>query len=274
MRSHGLVDAPHAVGPDGHACWGYDDAGDLAKVADAFLAEGLELGQRLMFVGGPEAEAVVRDLEPTRSMLRDGLLAVAPFEAVYPDGRRMDDAAQWALYSQVTDQAISDGFTGLRVLAEVTSLAESDGDWQGQAAWESYADRRMAAGTLSALCCFDRRALSEEAMSAIACVHPVADQRLLELVPFRLYAQADALALAGEVDAFSTPMLDRLLHLVVPHTEDVVLDLTELQFIDHHGVRMVHDHVRRIRAGGGNVTLRGQSATFRRLVDLLGEVRE
>lgn len=270
MRSHGLVDAPHSVGLNGHACWGYDDAGDLVTDAAPFLTEGIELGQQLLFVGGAESEAALRDSDPTRSMLRDGLLGIVPFEGVYPGGQRMDNAAQWALYEQVTNQAISAGFTGLRVLAEVTSLAESDGGWRGQAAWESYADRRMATGTLAALCCFDRRTLSEEALSGIACVHPVADQRLDHLVPFRLFAQPDALALAGEVDAFSTPMLDQLLGLVVDG--DSVLDLGALEFVDHHGLHAIYDLVRRRRYEGDRLELRGESPAFRRLGDLLGEV--
>jgi anti-anti-sigma factor len=267
-----LVDAPHALGPDGHACWVYDHAGELARLAESFFSEGLELGQRLMFVGGPETEAVIQDTEPTRSLLHDGLLAVAPFDAVYPGGRRMAVADQWALYSHAAAQALADGFTGLRVLAEVTSLAAGD-DWTGLAAWEAYADRRMAGGNLSALCCFDRRVVSDQALAGIASVHPVADRRLQSLVPFRLYGEVDALALAGEVDAFSTPMLDQLLGLAVTDGDDVVLDLSGLQFVDHHGLRVIYEHVRRARAAGGDLTLRGESATFRRLTDLLGEAR-
>lgn len=271
MRRHGLADSPDDVGLNGHACWGFDDVRELREAAAAFLSEGSELGQRLMFVGGAEAEAMVRETDPMRSMVRDGTLQVAPFEAVYPGGRRMPNADQWAMYSGVTDQAIADGFTGLRVLAEVTDLASPDGEWPDQVGWESYADRYMANRPLAALCCFDRQRLPVEAMAALACAHPVADRMLQPLAPFRVYAQPDALALAGEVDALSSDRLNELLELTIPDTEgEVVLDLEGLDFIDHSGVRVVAEHRQRMRERGAQLSLRGESAIFRRLSDLLG----
>lgn len=271
MRRHGSVDSPDAVGLNGHACWGFDDVGELRPAAEAFLSEGSELGQRLMFVGGPEAEAMVRETDPMRSMVRDGTLQVAPFDAIYPGGRRMPNAEQWSMYSGATDQAIADGFTGLRVLAEVTALASPDGAWPDQVGWESYADRYMANRPLAALCCFDRQSLPAEAMGALACAHPVADRRLQPLAPFRVYAQPDAVALAGEVDALSSAQLDEILELTIPDIEgEVVLDLAGLDFIDHSGVRVVAEHRQRMRERGAQLTLRGESAIFRRLSDLLG----
>jgi anti-anti-sigma factor len=271
MRRHGLADLPDAVGLNGHACWGFDDVGDLREAAAAFLTEGAELGQRLMFVGGPEAEAMVRETDPMKSMARDGTLQVAPFEAIYPGGRRMPNPDQLALYDGATEQALADGFTGLRVLAEVTALASPVGAWPDQVGWESYADRYMANRPLAALCCFDQQRLPVEAVAALACAHPVADRGLQSLAPFRVYAQPDAVALAGEVDALSSAQLRDVLELTLPDTEgEVVLDLEGLDFIDHSGVRAVAEHRQRMRERGVHVTLRGESATFRRLSDLLG----
>lgn len=271
MRRHGLADSPEALGLNGHACWGFDDVGELGTAAAAFLAEGYELGQRLMFVGGPEAEAMVRETDPMRSLVGDETLQIAPFEAVYPGGRRMPHADQWSMYSGATDQALADGFTGLRVLAEVTALASPKDAWPDQVGWESYADRHMANRPLAALCCFDRRRLTVDAMAALACTHPVADRRLQHLAPFRIYAQPDAVALAGEVDALSAAHLKELLELTLPDTEgEFVLDLEGLDFIDHSGVLVVTDHRQRMRDRGAQLTLRGEGAMFQRLSDLLG----
>jgi anti-anti-sigma factor len=270
MRRHGLVESPDAVGLNGHACWGFDDVDELGPAAASFLSEGAELGQRLMFVGGPEAEAMVRESDPMRSMVRDGALQVAPFEAIYPGGRRMTNPEQLALYDGATEQALADGFTGLRVLAEVTDLASPSGAWPDQVGWESYADRYMAHRPLAALCCFDRQRLPVEAMAALACAHPVADRRLQPLSSFRVYAQPDAVALSGEVDALSSSPLEELLELTIPDTEgEVVLDLDGLEFIDHSGVRAVKEHRRRMSERGAQLTLRGEPAIFRRISELL-----
>ena len=270
MRRHGLADSPDEVGLNGHACWGFDDVADLQTAAAAFLAEGVELGQRLMFVGGPEAEAMVRDTDPMRSCVQDGTLQVTPFDAIYPGGRRMADVDQLARYAGATDQALADGFSGLRVLAEVTDLASPDGAWQDQVGWESYADRYMARRPLAALCCFDRRRIPAEAMAGLACVHPVTDRRLQHLAPYRVYAQPDAVALAGEVDALTSAQLDDLLEMTIPDAEgEVILDLEGIDFIDHSGVRAVAEHERRMRERGAQLTLRGAPDIFLRLSDLL-----
>ncbi len=271
MRCQGLVDSPGNIGVNGHACWGYDDlAGDFRDAAVAFLTEGLELGQALMFVGGPAAEEVVRSLEPMSSMVADGSLTIAPFEGVYPGGQRMSNEDQWAAYAGATEQAEQAGANGLRVLAEVTSLASPDGAWPGQARWESYADRRMADSTLAALCCFDRRAVPREGLAAIASAHPVVDRRLDELVPFRLFGRPDAIAIAGEVDAFSSNTLRHLLRASDGLPVDKVLDLGELTFIEHTGVHALHEYAEEVRAQGFGVTVRGGPPTLHRLADLLG----
>ena len=256
---------------NGHACWSYDDlAGDFVQAAVAFLDEGIELGQALMFVGGPGAEEIVRSVEPLSSMVADGTLAIAPFEAVYPGGKRMPDIEQWAAYAQATEHARQGGFTGLRVLAEVTSLASPDGAWPGQARWESYADRLMADSTLAALCCFERSAVSSEGLGAIASAHPVVDSRLDELVPFRLYGRSDGLALTGEVDAFSSHTLRHLLRAGNGSRVDRVLDLDGLTFIEHTGVYALHEYAQLVRAQGLDLTIRGGPSSLRRLADLLG----
>lgn len=271
MRRQGLVDSPSGVGINGHACWGYEDlAGDFRDAAVAFLAEGIELGQALMFVGGPETEEVVRSVEPMSSMVADGSLTIAPFESVYPGGRRMTDADQWMVYSGAIAKAHDGGFTGLRVLSEVTSLATPDGAWTGQAHWECYADRRMAHSTLAALCCFDRHAVPPEGLAAIASAHPVVDRRLGELVPFRMFALPDAVALAGEVDAFSSNTLRHLLRSSDDLPSGRVLDLDGLTFIEQTGVRALHEYAEGVRSRGDELTVRGGPAMLRRLAEILG----
>ena len=73
MRRQGLVETPHDLGLNGHACWSYDDpSGDFLEAAVTFLAEGLALRQRLMFVGGEATQKVVCGYEPLATMVRDG----------------------------------------------------------------------------------------------------------------------------------------------------------------------------------------------------------
>ena len=270
MRRQGLVDSPGDIGLDGHACWAYDDlTGDFLDAAVVFLTEGLDLGQALTFVGGPEAEEVVRTVDPLSGMVRDGTLEITPFESVYPGSRLLSDREQWAVYEHALTEARAAGFTGLRVLAEVTCLAGPDGTWRAHAQFESYADRRMAGSGLAALCCFDRTALPAEGLATIASAHPVVDRRLAPQAPFRLFGRPDALALAGEEDAFSSATLRHLMRTPDDRLAPV-LDLDELTFIEHTGVAALHEYAERVRARGGRFEVRGGPRTLRQLAELLG----
>lgn len=262
------METPQDIGPNGHACWGYDDLrGDFLDAAVPFLFEGIKLGQRLIFVGGPDAEAVVRHAEPLCSLVAERSLQIAPFDVIYPGGRRMTNADQWSLYSGAADQALAAGFTGLRVLAEVTSLGAQGS--AHHAAWESYADQRMAGRPLSALCCFDRTVIPEDDLEAIATAHPIVDRRLGDAVPFQLFGLPDGVAVTGEVDAFSSPAFD---HLLRQGTDEaaVVLDLSGLTFVDHTALLVIEAHARRLRGDGRELTLRGEPVFFRRLSELMG----
>lgn len=270
VRCEGLLDSPGGIGLDGHACWGYHDLeGDFRDAAVSFLTEGLDLGQALMFVGGPDAEGVVRSVEPLRPMVLDGSLQIVAFDDVYPGGRRMASHEQWAAYEAATERAHQGGFTGLRVLAEVSSLASPDGAWLGQTAWERYTDLRMADYTLSALCCFDRSAVTPEGLGTIASAHPVVDRRLADLAPFRLFGRGNALAISGEVDAFSSDTLRILLAAGNGHP-DQRLDLTDLTFIDHTGLLVLHQHARAVREQDLEFEIVGGPPSLRRLADLMG----
>ena len=256
---------------NGHACWGFNDVdGDFYTAAVAFLDEGRELGQQLVFVAGAAAEAALRDREPTKSMIASGVLGIMPFDAVYPGGRRMPSPDQWAAYAQATDHALAEGFTGLRVLAEVTALASDRlGTCEEHAAWETYADRRMAHVPLAALCCFDRSVVSDETLGQIGSAHPVSDRRLRSRVPFHLYAEVDALRLAGEVDATCAPTLQWLLSADNPEG-DLVLDLGDLDFIDHTGITTIAQHAERLAESGHHLTLRAEPPIFTKVSAVLG----
>jgi anti-anti-sigma factor len=128
----------------------------------------------------------------------------------------------------------------------------------------------MANFSMSALCCFDRNALRPEELAAIASAHPTVDRRLHGQVPFRIFGCADAVAIAGEVDAFSSGTLRHLLRAGNGLDADRVLDLNELTFIDHTGLLALHEYAEDVRARGLTLRVRGGSPSLYRLADVLG----
>ena len=240
MREHGLFETTGGLGLHGHACWAYSDDAELVHAAAEYLADGERLGQKLLYVG-PEERL---HLAPTD-------IEALPLSAFCELGRPTDSDHLLRVYTAATDAALAEGFTGLRVAADVTALAV---DTACHCRWESVADRFMAERPLSALCCYDRRRLAPEVLRDLCSVHPVVN----EPVPFRIYATGDRLLLEGAIDYFSSDALERVLPLT---RGDGMLDLSGAGFIDHHGARILTD---------SGVPLMGMPDSMRRACDLMG----
>jgi anti-anti-sigma regulatory factor len=271
MRRHGSVPTTGGLGLHGHGCWAYSDDAEFISGVFEFLADGLELGQRLLYVGGGGVVKLRRDLDGlpnVEDLLGDGTVRIMPLESIYEIGRPIDAMAQLTMYAAATETALSDGFTGLRVAAEVTPLVLDAALWVDHTRWETIADRYMAKNPMAALCCYDRRALPDEFIADLACVHRTSNAPP-ELAPFRLYAGRDGLSLAGEVDSFSADHLRRMLKLATPPRGNLILELDELEFIDHHGMFALADHAQALATEGRSLTTLGAPHEFDRLAELL-----
>jgi MEDS: MEthanogen/methylotroph, DcmR Sensory domain len=240
MREHGVVTSAAGLGLHGHACWTYEDDMELVSASAEYLADGARLGQKLLYVGPEE-----------RLHLAPPDIEVLPLSAFCELGRPTDPDRLLQVYATATDQALAEGFSGLRVAADVTELAV---DPACHCRWEAVADRFMAEQPLSALCCYDRRRLAPDVLRDLCSVHPVVN----ESVPFRIYATGDALHLEGEIDFFSSDALERVLPLT---SAGKVLDLSGAGFIDQHGARILCE---------SGVPLAGIPESMRRACDLMG----
>jgi len=268
VRRHGLVPSAAGLGLHGHACWTYADDADLRAAAVEFLADGLHLGQRLLYVGANPVDRLREDLAGlpgSDALPASGRLEIVPLDALYDVAAGTDPEAMLATYAAATERALADGFAGLRVVAEVTALADDPRNWPGHTRWESVADRYMAARPLAALCCYDRRLLSEQIVRDLAAVHPAVHGPAADH-SFRLFAgDGDALVLEGSVDYFSADVLRRVLPLAAPGECATVLDLGELTFADHHAALALAGHARHAR-----MSVRNAPAELRRTCELMG----
>lgn len=270
MRAHGCIDSGSGLGHDGHACWGFDDRAEFADAAIEFLTDGLRLGQRLAYVGSePVAEQRER-LDPlgdVGGMIDSGALQLFELSDLYRVGEPVDAEAQLAVYSAATDAAFADGYSGLRVAAQVTDLVREPETWDAHVRWESAADRVFSAKGLSALCGFQREALPPQLLADLAAVHPAANAAA-GAVPFHLFGEDGNLVVAGEIDFFASETLDRALGFACDTGQRVSLDLEGLEFIDHRGLEILASHTRRLAAGNG-CEVHNRPPIVERLCDLL-----
>lgn len=244
MRDHGLVESAAAFGLNGHACWTYEDDDELVRGASEFLVAGERLGQRLLYVGPFLPEP-----------LRGHAVDLVALDDVYG----ADPETLLAYYSAATDAALADGYTGLRVVGEVSTFLRDPRVWEGQLAWETVADRYMAHRPLAALCCYDLRVVPPELIRDLCALHPAVRTCGGHPVPFRVYHDDDAVVVDGDLDFFSADRARRA--LAATAREGDVLDLKRLRFVDHNGAVALLDSA---------ATLRGVPNMMQRVLDLRG----
>jgi anti-anti-sigma regulatory factor len=269
VRAHGCIGSGSGLGPDAHACWIFDRAEEFTDAAVEFLDEGLRAGQRLAYVGSEAVDEQRERLEPlgeVGELIDTGALQLFELGDLYRVGEPIDPDAQIAIYAAATDAALADGYSGLRVAAQVTDLVAEPHTRDAHVRWESLADRFGSVRPLSALCGYHRGSLPEPLAFDLAAVHP-ATNLPPATVPFHLYGEGGELALAGEVDLFSAEDLDRVLELACQPGDEVSLDLAELTIADHHGLEVLAGHTHRLAAGG--CTVHGTSPIVERLCELL-----
>ena len=271
MRRHGTLGSASDLGIHDHGCWLYRDDAELRLAVVEHLTEGRRLGQRLLYAGDKPVEGLRADLdalEGAGALLRDGGLSVLPSAEFYRPGAPSHPEGRLATYVEATERAVADGYAGVRVAAEASTLVSEQGGRSAHTRWESLADRYMASRPLSTLCLYDRRRAPEHVLSDLASVHPAAHAPEIPR-PFRLYSDPDALVLEGEVDYFSIEALRRVLAATPRDESGVVLDLSRLEFIDHHGLLALADHARSFGDGSAGVTIRGAPFWVKRLCQLI-----
>lgn len=271
MRAHGCIDSGGHLGTDGHACWIFDEQREFVEAALEYLTDGLRAEQRIAYVGSEPVEEQRELLAPlgdVGEMIDKGALQLFELTDLYKVGEPVDAEVQVATYLAAADAAVADGYMGLRVAAQVTDLVAEPRTREAHVRWESIADRYCVTHPLSAFCGYQRGALPEQLLGDLAAVHPASNEGH-PAVPFHLFSDSDNLVLAGEVDFFSAPDFDRLLELACEGGEAVSLDLSELDFIDHHGLAMLASHTQRLATTQGDCAVHNPPPVVDRLCELL-----
>jgi anti-anti-sigma regulatory factor len=267
VRASGTVDSALGLGLHDHVCWSYDDDAEFRRHAREFLIEGLALGQRVCYIGDDNADVLAADLREADGMdaaLRQGAARVAAVRDTYRQDAVIEPAAQVATYASATEQALADGFAGLRIAADVTTMVRQPAQLDAFARYEHLVDRYMAVRPFAALCGYDRVELGKGTVAQLACMHPVTTE---DATPFRLYGSADCAAeLAGDLDILSAELFPLALRRADPDPRAgrLVLDASRVDFFDHRSLMALDDHA---RDRGVTVVLRTDLATPAQVIE-------
>jgi ABC-type transporter Mla MlaB component len=253
VRVHGAVTDIPAAGAHDHVCWVYRDDADLAAAAIGFLAGGQARGERLMCVGDRVADALRRSsgaLGDIEGLTADGALRIMTLAEAYAAAGGFTPEGQHAFYDDATRRALAEGYTGLRVFADVTPLAMAPGTASGLVRWEHLADDLIAHGSgMSAMCAYSDD-VPASTLADVGGVHPLVHAPA-GTVPFRVFFDDDdGLALAGDVDTLSAGRLAHILASTSTSGRTRALDLSDLRFADVAACRVIARWARTLAGPG------------------------
>jgi anti-anti-sigma factor len=247
---------------DGHAVLLYGSEREYDANLGAWIRRGLDRGEKVVLTSRPAEpeQRVLRlcadagvDAAPAR---RVGQLVSLPPAQFYPP--RGQDA--------LIALASTEGFSGVRLSAQA-SIALSVLSERGYLAAELAMDQNCRSGSFSALCAYTRPAPSDRWLRETLATHSDG----VRAVGFISARSEDGVSLCGEVDLVTSDVLAAALYAAVGTAfgQELVLDLSELEFIDVAGARMLLRATADLRASGGRLVLRRLQRPVARALRLL-----
>ena len=244
MRYHGIAPTGAGFGLGDHLCWPFDGYEEFRRDALAFLADGAQLGQRLLYTADRPHDELQRDvlawLPDAETLLTSGGLVIESLLDAYANSSVTDPGAQAAAYVALTGDAVAAGYTGLRVAADATLLVTDADAREAFVRYEHLIDRAMVEVPFTAMCGYDRSRLTPEAVNELASVHP---HRPSGSSTFALFNGDCGLLLTGDVDAAVDPIfaasVDRVIDTIDGDTIDI--DCSRLDFLDSRGLQVLDE---------------------------------
>jgi hypothetical protein len=255
MRARGTRFELVGMQPHDHIGWVFSGPAEFSDLASGFLAEGAARGELLMFVAD---EPGGHPLTGLGSFTKPGALRVARTADVYGASGVVDAGRQRATFAEALAEALAEGYTGIRVAADNTSLVSSPEQFEAWLRWENAADRFMSENPVTGLCAFDRDLVDVDRLRHVTMLHPLSSAGC-PIPQYRLFADGQALYVEGDIDSSAVDELDRALRSLPPGT-GVVIDLATATLLS----RRVLAGLAGLAATGVDVTICGAPALIAR----------
>lgn len=268
VRKSGVVADARGLRQHDHLCWIYDTLPEFRSRAREFLADGLQQGMRVYYLGTGDLTSLDNgDAGPemTRAW-QHGAARMLTLDAVFPGDTIADPAAQARWCAEITEAAIADGYGGLRVAVEATTLARTPDQLATYARFDQLIDRYLVDHPVSVLCGYQRGLLDEQTIARLTCLHPGGNAAA---AGFRLHAApGNVTYLAGELDMAGVELFPWALRSAEPPLtgREILFDGAELTFVDHRGLLALGDYA---HSRGGTAVLRTGWPGAARIVTLL-----
>ena len=108
-----------------------------------------------------------------KDLVDRGELVIASITDIYGPDRMVDAASQRETFATSLAEALSEGYSGIRVAADNSSLVGTPEQLRMWLAWEEVADRFMAENPVTGLCAFDRTRVAPTTLAEVTRTHHV-----------------------------------------------------------------------------------------------------
>jgi signal transduction histidine kinase/ActR/RegA family two-component response regulator len=163
-----------------HLCLIHESAAELLAALVPFVKRGLAAGDRCLWIGRSETSRELQDALEEQGVLVSreldrGALVLLTERDAWLTGGRFDPGALLDLLRQVEQQALEDGFSGLRATWDLTWItAGTDAAEARLLEYEAELNRFLAGSRTLALCRYPRERTPPALIQSILRTHPLA----------------------------------------------------------------------------------------------------
>jgi hypothetical protein len=233
--------AIHQLAGGDHACLTFSDPEERLDLVAEFVAGGLEAGQRVIWMTDSVASQDIAEQLAARQVsageaMRDGRLSTLRSSQSWLLRGRADAGAVMSRIGDDLGRALRDGFTGLRVTADMRWATGPVVAADQLLAFEKQVSPTLGSDRLTIMCQYDREIFDPVTLAFAADAHGknVAAEAYYDTPLLRICRQyrPPGIRLAGEIDYSHLVPLQQALAEALRLDETIHINLYGLQFAD------------------------------------------
>lgn len=161
-----------------HLCWLYETEEEHCKILTPFLRQGLEQNEKIIYImGAHDEDAILQYLRENdiqaETFLRRNQLKLLPAPESYLRGGAFDPDRMIEFLRALTQQALDEGFSGLRLTAEMSWASDGARGSERLPEYESKLNLLFRRSPCLGLYQFDRRRFDPTFLLSILAIHPL-----------------------------------------------------------------------------------------------------
>jgi len=165
--------------PGQHLCFIYETEKEHQALLTIFMRQGLELGERMLYIIDDHTEKEVinylrDDGMMVESYLKSGQLVISTVDETYLRGGIFDADTMIELLRDETERSLKEGYSALRLTGEMTWTLKGKRGSERLIEYEARVNEFFTNSRCLAICQYDKRRFEPALLSDILVTHPIA----------------------------------------------------------------------------------------------------